>query len=265
MQNMINKPAVLCAEILRGVAELAHAAAAAYGNGKSVQYLTSTGDYASAGSFAELLERASFEKRATARAAAMLRHAGVPQHGVKTALILLDALLSRGTQAGCTEEDWRKVGEMLGYASDCLEQIAAENSGRVVGCGLTLLTLCRPLRKYGREHHCPQAAGVLTCALEQPLLKLAEAAGRDGYEVYERVKALAPNQFFSLNQVGIERSIQTVSVHTDYIRVGLDPQDENIKDLCAAGRMVDVQEVRQMLDFVGRALAAVLDTAAVID
>ena len=128
MQNMINKPAVLCAEILRGVAELAHAAAAAYGNGKSVQYLTSTGDYASAGSFAELLERASFEKRATARAAAMLRHAGVPQHGVKTALILLDALLSRGTQAGCTEEDWRKVGEMLGYASDCLEQIAAENN-----------------------------------------------------------------------------------------------------------------------------------------
>ena len=44
------------------------------------------------------------------------------------------------------------------------------------------------------------------------------------------MKALAPNQFFSLNQVGIERSISVDSPYTDIWTMGFDPIDGTIKD-----------------------------------
>jgi hypothetical protein len=95
-------------------------------------------------------------------------------------------------------------------------------------------------------------------------MKLAEAAGLNGYEVFERVKALAPNQFFSLHQVGIEDSIPVNSHYTDYIRMGLDLTDGKIKDLCMARQMLEATEVENILNFVGRALYTILDIAAAI-
>ena len=218
----------------------------------------------STASFAEIIKDASFEDASMARAAAVLSQTGVPEQGVKTALIMLNALLERGSQVGCTEEAWQQISAMLDFGISFAVRVAAENDGQVVGGSLTLLTLCRPMRKYGRDHQCEQAADVVIYALEQPLLKLAEAAGFDGYEVFERVKALAPNQFFSLYQVGIENSIRVDEAHTDYIRVGLDLQKGTVRDLQAAGVMENVELVQQVLQFVKRSLNAVMTVASTI-
>ena len=82
--------------------------------------------------------------------------------------------------------------------------------------------------------------------------------------MFERVKALAPNQFFSLHQVGIENSIRVDAAHTDYIRVGLDLQKGTIRDLQAAGVMENVETVQQVLQFVKQSVKAVLDVASAI-
>jgi hypothetical protein len=264
MQNKMKKPAVLCPELCAGVADLARVASAVYGNGMQIQYAVPNDGYASASSFAQLLKDASFGSANIARAVAVLRGAEVPAQGVKTAVILLDALLSRGTEVGCSKEEWYQIPALLEYSMTILKRIAAENNGQVPGGGLTFLTLCRPLQKYGRENQSEQAAGVLIYAMEQPLLKLAEAAGLNGYEVFERVKALAPNQFFSLHQVGIEDSIPVNSHYTDYIRMGLDLTDGKIKDLCMARQMLEATEVENILNFVGRSLYTILDIAAAI-
>ena len=76
------------------------------------------------------------------------------------------------------------------------------------------------------------------------------------------MKALAPNQFFSLHQVGIERSIQVDPTHTDYIRVGLDLEKGTVRDLLEAGVLEDGALIRQVLAFVrerGEALLGVAD------
>lgn len=264
MQNRSVKPAVLCGELRNGAAELRNVAAAVYGTGKTIQYRNQAGNYASTASFAEILKEAAFENTDVARTAAVLLRADVPEQGVKTALIVLAALLERGTQTGCTADEWRQISAVLDYGTSFAARIAAENDGRATGGGLTLLTLCRPVRKYGRDNQCERAADVVIYALEQPLLKLAEAAGFDGYEVFERVKALAPNQFFSLNQVGIENSIRVDAAHTDYIRAGLDIQKGVVQDLQAAGVMEDVETLQQSLRFVKRSMEAIWDVARTI-
>lgn len=262
MQNKMTRPAAPCATLVGGVAALGRAAATVYGTGKTVQYRNAAGSYVTTASFGELLREAVFTDEDMARAAALLLAGNLPEQGVKTTLILLSALLERGTQAGCAEETWRQVFALLDYGASFTERVAAENGGQVVGGGLTLLTLCRPVRKYAREYQWELAADVVIYGLEQPLLRLAEAAGFDGYAVFERVKALAPNQFFSLHQVGIERSIQVDPTHTDYIRVGLDLEKGTVRDLLEAGVLEDGALIRQVLAFVrerGEALLGVAD------
>ena len=264
MQNKIKKPAVLCGKLQEGIRKLENVAAATYGTGRMLQYKNRAGRYASTASFAELLREAAFNDSDMDRTAAVLRDAEIPGQGVKTALILLSALLERGTRIGCAEEDWQHISSILDYGTSFLDRIAAESGGKVPGGGLTLLTLCRPLQKYGRDSQCERAAGVVTYALEQPLLKLAEASGFDGCEVFERVKALAPNQFFSLHHVGIENSIPVDAKYTDYIKVGLDIQKGSVMDLQSAGVMEDVELLKQVLQFVNQSMTAVLNVMCAV-
>ncbi len=262
MRNKIEKPLVLCEDLRKGIAELAHAAGTVYGTGRQVQYQTSPGVYSAAASFSELLQQAAFSECHLARAASVLRGAALPGDGVKTALILLDALLERGI--GLPDADWRQVSDMLAYGVEYTKRAAAENDGKVVGGGLMLLTLCRPILKYGRDHRCEQSANILAYALTQPMLRLAEAAGFDGYEVYERVKTLAPNQFFSLHQVGIERSIRVDAAHTDEVSVGLNIREGKIQNLKEQALLEPVETTQEILRFTDHALTDLLNIACII-
>lgn len=263
MQNKMQIAAPPCPALSDGVHALAQVAARLYGSGKLVQYIDSDGGYHTTPSFAVLLQNAQLAQQ-KGRAAAVLRQAEIPADGVKTALILLSALLERGVAAGCTAQDWTQLDDLLAYGAAYLPRVTRENSGLLPGGGLFLMTLAAPVRKYARDKRDTSAANILIHALAQPLLALAQTAGVDGCEVYERVKALAPNQFFSLHQVGIERSISTDSPYTDILRMGLDPADGKIKDLSHAPHGVELAVGEQTLAFVRRALSKVLDIAAVL-
>lgn len=242
-----------------GISALASAAADAYGTQKKVQFRRKDGGYGFTCSFSDLLERAVFEEEPLTRAASILEESGLPQDGVKTLLLILDALLTYGVECGCTAEDWRQVNEILDYGVQVMPKLAAEHNGKVVGGGLTFLALCRPFQKYGRDHGCKKAAAVAAFAMEQPLLKLSVAAGVNSYQVYERVKALAPNQFFSLNQVGIERSIRISEDHMDVICMGLNIQTGKICDLTEVGILHDSEDLQVILQSVKAALTQVMN------
>ena len=123
----MTRPAAPCAALVGGVAALGPAPAAVYGTGKTVQYRNADGGYVTTASFGELLREAVFSDEDMARAAALLLAGNLPEQGVKTALILLSALLERGTQAGCAEETWRQVFTLLDYGATFTERVAAEN------------------------------------------------------------------------------------------------------------------------------------------
>ena len=263
MQNRIPKPAAPCPALSDGIRALAQIAAQTYGNRMQVQYSDCEGCYHSTDSFAVLLQNAHLSQPKD-RAAALLRQVEIPEDGVKTALLMLSALLDRGIQAGLRPEDWTRLDGLLAYCEGYLPRIARANSGSLPGGGLTWMTLVAPVRKYARDNGCGATASVLIHALTQPLLTLAETGDADGYEVYERVKALAPNQFFSLHQVGIERSIRTDSPYTDILRMGFDPADGKIKDLSLEPHCLALALGAQTLAFVRRALSNVLQIAAAV-
>ena len=118
-----------------GISALASAAADAYGTQKKVQFRRKDGGYGFTCSFSDLLERAVFEEEPLTRAASILEESGLPQDGVKTMLLILDALLTYGVECGCTAEDWRQVNEILDYGVQVIPKLAAEHNGKVVGGG----------------------------------------------------------------------------------------------------------------------------------
>ena len=97
-----------------GISALASAAADAYGTQKKVQFRRKDGGYGFTCSFSDLLERAVFEEEPLTRAASILEESGLPQDGVKTMLLILDALLTYGVECGCTAEGGGQGNEMLG-------------------------------------------------------------------------------------------------------------------------------------------------------
>ena len=264
MQNKLPETVSFCKAILQGIDELAGTAVRIYGNQRLVQYQDAEGRYQTTDSFGVLLKNARLERQTAARAAALLCAADVPEDGVKTALFILRAILTRSVQRGCTERELEEIGALLTYCGAYLEKIATANQGVLPGGGLYLLTLVRPMRKYAREHGYQRAADVLAYALTQPLLALAEASGAEGYEVYERIKALAPNQFFSLNQVGIERSISTDSPYTDILTTGYDVRDGKIKNLSEAGIRESLASGKEILRYVAQNLHLVSQLAATL-
>lgn len=245
-----------CAALAVGAKKLAALAARAYATGKGIQYCTANRSYQTASSYRDVLEKASFNDPETARAAAVLCTLSLPEDGCKTLTLLLAPLLEGGNPC--------ELGQLLEFCQSYLSQMAQEHDGRLPGGGLTCMTLIRPVHKFAREHNLTEAEDLLRDALMQPLLSVAQAAGAKPYEVYERIKALAPNQFYSLHQVGIERSISTQSLHTDVLQMGIDVTDGNIKDLMDAGIYIDLAVENAVFTCLREALAAFHQIVAVI-
>ena len=148
------------------------------------------------------------------------------------------------------------------YAAEYLPAIAKENNGELLGSVLPYMTLIKPLNKRARELGNERAAATMEYALTTLLLTFTEANGANGYGVYERMKALAPNQFFSLNQVGIERSISVDSPYTDIWTMGFDPIDGTIKDCRDMAYRDKEEDVRNVLLAVKNALQVIWNIAA---
>ena len=94
------------------------------------------------------------------------------------------------------------------------------------------MNLIRPLMYFADETRNPSAR-VLADAAAKPLQAIAENAGAQFHEVYERVRAAAPNQFYSLHQIGLKSShIPMHDDHVDIVRFGLEMESGRICDLC---------------------------------
>lgn len=245
-----------------GLFKLRDIAACAYGNGKWIQYWDAEGSCKLTASMGEVIKNACTEDAETAKALAVLSANELPENGVKTMVILLAALLEKAEQLGCTEADVNAVYALLEYAVKYLPAIAKENNGELLGSVLPYMTLIKPLNKRARELGNERAAATMEYALTTLLLTFTEANGANGYGVYERMKALAPNQFFSLNQVGIERSISVDSPYTDIWTMGLDPIDGTIKDCRDMAYRDTEEDIRNVLLAVKNALQVIWNIAA---
>ena len=245
-----------------GLFKLRDIAACAYGNGKWIQYWDAEGSCKLTASMGEVIKNACTEDAETAKALAVLSATELPENGVKTMVILLAALLEKAEQLGCTEAEANAVYALLEYAADYLPAIAKENDGALLGSALPYMTLILPLNKRARESGNERVMAVMEYALTTLLLTFAEANGANGYSVYERVKSLAPNQFFSLHQVGIERSISVDSPYTDIWTMGFDPIDGTIKDCRDMAYRDTEEDIRNVLLAVKNALQVIWNIAA---
>ena len=230
MLKRMSRAAAADRSLKNGLLKLRDIAASAYGNGKWIQYRDTAGTCQLTASMGEIVKNACVEDVETAKVLAVLSAGALPENGVKSMVILLTSLLEKAEQLGCTEADVSAVYALLEYAVEYLPAIAKENSGELLGSVLPYMTLIKPLNKRARELGNERAAATMEYALTTLLLTFAEANGANGYGVYERMKALAPNQFFSLNQVGIERSISVNSPYTDIWTMGFDPADGMVRD-----------------------------------
>lgn len=245
-----------------GLFKLRDIAACAYGNGKWIQYRDAAGTCKLSMSMGEIVKNASLEDVEASKALAVLSTGTLPENGVKSMVILLAALLEEAEKLGCTEADVNAVYALLEYAAEYLPAIAKENNGELLGSVLPYMTLIKPLNKRARELGNERAAATMEYALTTLLLTFTEANGANGYGVYERMKALAPNQFFSLNQVGIERSISVDSPYTDIWTMGFDPIDGTIKDCRDMAYRDKEEDVRNVLLAVKNALQVIWNIAA---
>ena len=246
-------PRTIAAEqsLKSGLFKLRDIAACAYGNGKWIQYRDAAGTCKLTMSMGE-----------ASKALAVLSTGTLPENGVKSMVILLVSLLEKAENLGCTEADVNAVYALLEYAAEYLPAIAKENNGELLGSVLPYMTLIKPLNKRARELGNERAAATMEYALTTLLLTFTEANGANGYGVYERMKALAPNQFFSLNQVGIERSISVDSPYTDIWTMGFDPIDGTIKDCRDMAYRDKEEDVRNVLLAVKNALQVIWNIAA---
>lgn len=234
-------------KIKMGIRQLAEIAGTIYGTNDTIFFRSSI-DYENSNKLSEILKSANFQDVETAYAAAFMCRSSLPEDGVKTAVVFLNEFICYCDKFALPEDLVSKnIDNINQYLNQYLERIVRENQGKLPGGGLAYLTLQRPVIKYCRDHNIEILGNIYAKILAKPLALLADNSGLEFNEVYERVKALAPNQFYSLNQVGIERSINIQSRYTDVITMGLDISDGKIKNLMDSGIYDDLNSTKAAL------------------
>ncbi|MDF2655914.1 MAG: hypothetical protein K0R19_2388 [Bacillota bacterium] len=240
----IKKP---CNEILlAGLNFIVQKVSAAYGNGGELLFQDSAGNLLRTERTEELLKRAKFEDRSAEYARGLIAGCGPAEDGTKTALILAADLLEKLQGGAVSSEEMRKgLPEIVEFSKNYLRRTEAAY-GALPGAGLYLLTLMRPLIRLCDQEQVG-AAGIVASAVSCPLKTLAENNGLVFHEVYERVKATAPNQFYSLHHFGIDGSVEEREPH-DAITFGPDIRSKKHVNLLEAGITVPLETALAVLD-----------------
>lgn len=216
-----------------GLSGIAAIATKTYGTGCGIVYRNASGRSEQAIQFTDFLDKAWMQNGPMEDARAVLASLDWPNDGTKTA-VLLAAGVIQSLQENL--QDGRKILDSLpaasAFAQEQIKRMARERDGMLVGGGLWLINLIRPLVYFADETR-NSSARVLADAAVKPLQAIAENAGARFHEVYERVRAAAPNQFYSLHQIGLKNShIPMHDDHVDIIRFGLEMKSGQICDLC---------------------------------
>lgn len=176
------------------------------------------------------------------------------------------ALLREAHARGIRENELcTAIGPVTSFMKEYLARMDKETGKGLPGGGLYFINLARPLDDFAnRNPNYTAAARLMISALADPLKALAENAKLDPCEVYERVKALAPNQFFSLNHFGLERSIDRETAHVDVVKIGLDLTDGRIKNLLDADILVPLETACAVLDYIAEMTVEICKIADVL-
>lgn len=255
----------ICPTLMEGIDKLAACAQKSYGNGKATAFFDCHSNFHAEMSFRTVMQKIESKDIAVQTACKFLVSLDCPEDGVKTAVILLNALLRETAACGISE---RQLSESLtpvvSYMKEYLTRIDQETGKGIPGGGLYLLNLARPLDYFAARYSNHEAVvQAVISILAEPLKLLAENAGIDPCQVYERVKMLAPNQFFSLHHFGLERSIDRETGHVDIFSIGLDVSDSKIKNLMDADIMVSLDTGCKILDYLDCATKKLFAIASV--
>ena len=159
------------------------------------------------------------------------------------------------------------MGEIVKNASvedvEVSKALAVLSTGTLPENGVkSMVILLVSLLEKAENLGCTEADVNAVYALLEYAAEYLPAIAKENNGVYERMKALAPNQFFSLNQVGIERSISVDSPYTDIWTMGFDPIDGTIKDCRDMAYRDKEEDVRNVLLAVKNALRVIWNIAA---
>lgn len=242
-----------CSVLRTGIRKISDLAQNTYGTRKKIQFSDKDSAYQYSAELGYVLQHAIMQDQDMRTATGLLTSEAVPEDGVKTAVLLLNAFLERVQVVNLSERSvHNSMPEILDSLKGYLRRIAREHDGLLPGSGLYLMNLMRPLMHFARTHaEAKEVAHAFTAVLSLPMKALAINAGADPCEVYERIKTLAPNQFFSLNHFGLERSIDPSDSHTDVFSIGIDLLNGEIKDVFNANITVPLDTGIAVLDYLG--------------
>lgn len=252
-----------CKIFLDGFDRLAQTAAKIYGTGKKLAYLDKMSGFHMEKRFSTIMNEMVCKDPCVQAVTSLLTQQPCLKDGSKTSILLLNALLHEAHTRGIHEDDLHiSIEPVMTYMKEYLQRIDQQTQKGLPGGGLYLVNLARPLDYFANQN--PQYAAMsrlIIAILTEPLKTLAKNANLDPCEVYERVKALAPNQFFSLNHFGLERSIDRETTHVDVIEYGPDLADNRIKNLLDADITVSLETAYNMLDYVADMVKKIYDIA----
>lgn len=225
-----------------GLNQISAVAAKTYGTGHGIVYHSVSGRSEQAARFTDYLDKAWMQDSTMEDARAVLAALEWPNDGAKTAMLLANELLQAMQK---NQLHARKILDSLpetgAFTQEQIKRMAREQDGKLIGGGLWLMNLIRPLVYFADETK-NLSAVALADAATKPLQAIAENSGARFHEVYERIRSAAPNQFYSLHQIGLKNShIPMHDDHVDIIRFGLEMKSGRICDLREKGIMLPVE------------------------
>ncbi|MGI6175788.1 MAG: hypothetical protein ACOYJC_06470 [Christensenellales bacterium] len=255
----IERP-VCCPELAQGMDIIAQVAEKAYGGG-SILCADATGASVCSANMKEVLMNGRFEDPNAEYARRLITQQELPGDGLKTAILLANACLKTARDSGMDRQDFLAGVEFfLKTAAEKLREIVKANSEDLPGGGLYLLNLCRPMMRAFEKGVTHPACQKFIYALEKPFLILAQNAGCEPHGAFACIKAVAPTQFYSLKQFGLESGHIPMTEHRDLWRMGIDVQTGKVMDVMEAHITVPMETALSVLK---TAQAILFDVCAV--
>jgi hypothetical protein len=242
--------AVCAEEVLDGLCVIADAAAAVYGTENAILCAGQEKEAFCGSQMGEVLQNGLFENGYAELVRAALADGGVLPDGMKSAVILAAEYLTIAVENGMDKADFlADIQELTDVAIQELSAIIRANGELLPGCGLFLMNILRRLVRHFEDTGLGKSgkAEKLLYALQKPLLVLAENAGRQPHEVFARITAAAPTQFYSLRQFGMANNIP-VTEHRDIWTFGIDVKTGKIVDVMEKGIVVESKTAIDILN-----------------
>lgn len=245
----VNHQKIFEYSLIEGMQRIAAMTEKVYGGEHMLVYKTEYGKSAVAENFVDALKNGKYEDDAAEDVRSVLAELNWPDDGSKTAILLAASVLDNLRNANLDEaEVLSAIHDVIAFAIKKVECMAREGNGKLPGGGLWLLTLVRPLVHFAEEENCVSAR-LLAQAASVPMKALAENAGKAFHEVFERVRAVSPNQFYSLHQIGLKSShIPIHDDHMDVIQYGLEIRSGKMKNLMEMGITVEEETAKKVLE-----------------